>query len=307
MNLEQLQSFRVFAEHLNFTRAAEICHLSQPALHVQIRKLSEGLGVPLYRKRGRNLELTAEGRRLAAFARELSERIEGFERALRGEEDRPPRLMAGQGAFLYLLGAGIRAYRAGTGRRLLLTSGNAEQTVAALYDGSAHLGVAALDTVPEELTANPLTTVGAAVVMPVDHSLTERARVRPVDLEGSSLIVPPPDRMHRRAINRLLDEAGVRWRAEVEVNGWELMIHFVSLGFGLAIVNDCCRLPPGLTARRLEGLSPIRYFLLRRAEPPRARAVAELETYLDNDARAWQGDPTSARYLASHAIPEQST
>ncbi len=39
-NLDQLRAFSVFAQQLNFTRVAQALHLSQPAVHAQIRKLA---------------------------------------------------------------------------------------------------------------------------------------------------------------------------------------------------------------------------------------------------------------------------
>ena len=50
LNVEWLDAFVTFAEHLNFTRAARARHLSQPARHAQVRKLSEALGATLYRR-----------------------------------------------------------------------------------------------------------------------------------------------------------------------------------------------------------------------------------------------------------------
>ena len=70
MNYEHLRSFVVFAARANFTHAARELHLSQPALHVQIRKLTEAVGRPLYVRSGRGLRLTRDGERLAAFGRE---------------------------------------------------------------------------------------------------------------------------------------------------------------------------------------------------------------------------------------------
>ncbi|TMQ90362.1 LysR family transcriptional regulator [Actinomadura soli] len=46
LSTDALASFAVFADHLNFTRAAEELHISQPALHVKVRKLADTLGRP---------------------------------------------------------------------------------------------------------------------------------------------------------------------------------------------------------------------------------------------------------------------
>jgi len=77
---EWLTAFIGFAEELNFTRAAARMHLSQPAFHVQIRRLSEAMGVTLYERRGRNLVLTPHGRELLAFARDSRDRTAAVSR-----------------------------------------------------------------------------------------------------------------------------------------------------------------------------------------------------------------------------------
>ena len=59
MKLEWLEAFVAFAERMSFTHAARDLHISQPALHVQIARLTEALGVRLYRREGRALVLTA--------------------------------------------------------------------------------------------------------------------------------------------------------------------------------------------------------------------------------------------------------
>lgn len=63
VTLKQLRYFTVVAEQLNFTRAAELLHVSQPALSVQIRGLERALGVELLRRTSRSVVLTDAGRR----------------------------------------------------------------------------------------------------------------------------------------------------------------------------------------------------------------------------------------------------
>ena len=74
----RLASFRMFAEELNFTRAAARLHISQPALHVQISTLADSLGLALYRRTGRSLSLTSAGQALLGFARDSERRTETF-------------------------------------------------------------------------------------------------------------------------------------------------------------------------------------------------------------------------------------
>ncbi|AMG35402.1 MULTISPECIES: LysR family transcriptional regulator [Achromobacter] len=73
MNLSarQLRAFVALADERHFTRAAQRCHLTQPAFSALIRQLEESAGLRLFDRNTRNVELTAEGRVLDASARRL--------------------------------------------------------------------------------------------------------------------------------------------------------------------------------------------------------------------------------------------
>ena len=136
------------------------------------------------------------------------------------------------------------------------------------------MGVAALDVLPDGLDARLLADVGQALVMPAAHPLAGKRSVRLADLAGARLVVPGPDRPHRAALARALLEAGVAWEVAVEASGWELMLRFVDLGVGLAVVNACCRIPEGLVAKPLPDLPRQRYHVLLR-RGARAQGAAE--------------------------------
>jgi len=281
MNIDRLRAFVRFSEHLNFTQAAAALHISQPALHAQVARLSEELGVPLYLRQGRTLHLTREGARVAAFGRDLLAQVTAFEDTLRGRSTPAPvTLAAGEGSLLYLLGPAIQTFTARQLAPLRLMTADLRATVEALRLGNAQLGVAALSEPPEDISATPLTDVGPALLVPAWHPLAAgRAPVPLAALSGEPLIVPPRGRPHREAISAALLEAGVRWQVAVEAGGWELMRHFVAMGLGLAIVNGFCPPPPGGIRRPLEGLPNRRYWILQRRGatlPPAAHALREL-------------------------------
>ena len=277
LHLDWLGAFAVFAEHLNFTRAARALHLSQPALHVQIGKLGAELGVPLYVRRGQRLELTADGRRVLAFAREMGERERAFRDVLRtGESLQPVVLAAGEGSFLYLLGPAIRAFTAAARSPLRLLTRDGAATIEAVLSGEAHLGVAPVDGAPAGLTVERLTDVAQVLVVPQAHPFARKRSVRLRDLAGARLVVPPSGRPHRAALAAALLAAGVAWEPAVEASGWEPTLHFVTLGVGIAVVNACCRLPRGLVARPLPELPSRTYSVIRRREAPLEGATADL-------------------------------
>jgi DNA-binding transcriptional LysR family regulator len=256
LSTDALASFAVFADHLNFTRAAEELHISQPALHVKVQKLAETLGRPLYRREGRRLTLTLEGEAVARFARELDARVGSFLAELRGTvPDRPVVLAAGEGAYLYLLGDVVRDATT----RLRLINGDHTQMLTAVRTGRADLGVGVLDVLPDDLGTVPLASYPQTLVLPDGHALASRSTLTLADLAGTPLVVPPPQRPHRIALERALRAAGVEWSVAVEAGGWPVMLHFVALGVGLAVVNGCVRPPAGLIQREIVDLPPVPY------------------------------------------------
>ena len=253
---EALAAFAVFADHLNFTRAAEALHISQPALHVKITKLAATVGRPLYRRTGRTLTLTPEGEAVARFARDLDKRMSAFlDEVRRTEQVRPLTLAAGEGAYLYLLGDAIRTFRP-----LTLINCDSTRMLAAVRTGRADLGVGVLETVPDDVIAVLLASYPQTLVLPATHPLTEHAELTVHDLAGLALVLPPAGRPHRKTVERALRSAEVDWSLAIEASGWPLTLHFVALGVGLSIVNGCVRPPAGFTSRPITDLPRVPYY-----------------------------------------------
>jgi DNA-binding transcriptional LysR family regulator len=280
VSVDALASFVVFADHLNFTHAAAELHISQPSLHVKIRKLAQALGRPLYLRSGRRLVLTADGEAVARFARERDEQLTHFLADFAGGASRRPVVLAaGQGAYLYLLGDTIQAVLAEEPTRLRLINCDHRQMLAAVRTGQAHLGVGVLDVLPDDLTAVELATFPQVLLLPDDHRLARRRSLAMHDLAGASLVVPPPHRPHRMLLEKALRTADVAWTVAVEAEGWPLITHFVALGVGLAIVNGCVPAAPGLVARPVTDLPTITYHLVHQ---PAALTDPRVTSLLDS-------------------------
>ncbi|MEU0556929.1 LysR family transcriptional regulator [Dactylosporangium sp. NPDC006015] len=276
---DALAAFAVFAEHLNFTRAAERLRISQPALHVKIGKLARELDRPLYHRVGRRLVLTPEGEAVARFARAHDERLAQFLAEFAGAAPRRPVVLAaGQGAYLYLLGDTIRAVLAEEPTRLRLINCDHRQMLAAVRTGQAHLGVSVLDVLPEDLTVAELATFPQMLFVPEGHRLARRRSVGLRDLDGARMVVPPQHRPHRVLLEQALRAAGAGWTVAVEAEGWPLIAQFVALGVGLAVVNGCVPPPAGVVARPVRDLPPITYHLVHQPSAmsdPRITGLAQ--------------------------------
>jgi DNA-binding transcriptional LysR family regulator len=71
LDLRELKTFRVVATEKSFTRAANLLHYAQSSVTAQVHRLEEELGVPLFDRMGRRVELTLAGRQLLTYAERL--------------------------------------------------------------------------------------------------------------------------------------------------------------------------------------------------------------------------------------------
>jgi LysR family transcriptional regulator, low CO2-responsive transcriptional regulator len=272
-----LESFLAFGETRNMTRAAKAVGISQPAFFERVQRLTDELGHPLYERKGRELLLTDAGQRLLAFAREQATHHAALVAELRG--DAPAHavtLAAGEGAYLFLLGPALARF---TGARIDLLTLGARATLDALRSGGAQLGVAVLDVVPRGIAAEPLVTTPLCVALPARHPLTRAKQIALADLRGARWILPPEGQLHRDLVSRAIARHGESPTHPIEADGWPLMLQFVALGLGVAIVNGTCTPPKGVAIRPVPELGHVTYRLLHRASAtlsPEATRLAEL-------------------------------
>lgn len=285
---DALLAFAEFAEDGNFTRAASRLHISQPALHTKISKLADALHAVLYVRRGRSIEITEVGRKVQRFAREMAGAAEEFQNELADKKGaQSVVLAAGEGSYLYLLGEAIRAHRAASKHPIQLQTADRHAALDAVTSARAHLGVGSLETLPAALVVKSLTRVGQVLAVPSSHPLASRRTVRLRDLHGGDLIVPPEPRPHRTMLSRILQSEQVEWNVAVEATGWELILEFVRLGLGMAVVNACCRMPRGVVARPMPELPSLEYFVFH-LDRPLSNAAAELKQRLLAFGDSWK-------------------
>jgi DNA-binding transcriptional LysR family regulator len=254
----------VFADRANFTRAAEELHISQPALHVKIQKLAAGIGAPLYLKDGRGLQLTDLGRSTAELARVIDTQLDQFLRDIGAPVEEPFVLAAGAGAHRWVTQGAVRMLIA-RGQRLRLLTTDRDETIKAVQDGSAGVGVTVLRSRPPAgIGSQELATYPQVVVVPTDHPLARQRRLVLNDLDGQEIVVSPTGRQQRESLQRAARKAGLDLHVSAEAEGWTEMLHFVSLGVGICVVNGCVEPEAGMVVRPVDDLEPVTYSALFR-------------------------------------------
>ncbi len=290
--LDWLRAFATFAEYRNFTHAARALGLSQPALHTQVKHLEEALETPLYRRDGRTLHLTEAGERVVGYANEVLGSMRSFVSEVRtGRDQRPVTLTAGEGAYLYLLGPSLEAFRRDHPEHpLRLLSEDRDTALESVRSGRADVAVTALAAAPTEaaLEADLLSVVGISLAFRSDHpGLCDGGALSLDEVANAPLIAPPAGRPMRRLLEGAwLEHTGRPPEVAVEASGWPLMLEFVRLGLGVAFVNAFCAPPPGVALRPVHDLEPVSYWMLwRRRSTPASATVEALRRALARTSR----------------------
>ncbi len=287
MELHQLRYFAKVAELANFTRAAEACAVSQPALSQQIAKLEKELGQPLFDRGARTVRLTPAGLELRQRAEDILRRIDDAARAIADAPDAGTlRVGAIPTIAPYLLPGMLGPFLAARPQaRVELVEQPTAVLLRKLADGELDLAVLALPIPPEGIDAAPLLDEELLALLPAAHPLAKKKRVTLPDLAAEPFV--------------LLDEAHCLTGAALSFCGrpraalataalhqLATVQELVRLGLGVSLLPAmaCRRLPEGVVARPIGPAPPTRRLALaRHAERFRTRLseafAAELSAY----------------------------
>jgi DNA-binding transcriptional LysR family regulator len=243
--LRRLRYFVAVAERLHFGRAAEALHISQPPLSRAIRALEDDLGVPLFARTRRKVELTPQGVRLLEETRRLTGQLERTVHELRAmASGKHARLRIG---FVSLADYGgvlpqlLKQYKAAhPAVRLSLREMLSPDQAAALHAGELDFGL----LLPPVAGAARLEHIvvqreSFVVALPARHPLARsRGRVRLRELAGEPFVMIP-----RQIAPRLYDivaelaaQAGMPLNVAQEAIQMQTVVSLVSSGLGAAVV-----------------------------------------------------------------------
>src|SRR5690242_15851792 len=248
MNLPDLRQLRYFvavAERLHFGRAAEALHISQPPLSRAIRALEDELGVALFARTRRKVDLTPEGERLLEETRRLTGQLERTVHELRAmAAGKHARLrigfvsLADYGGVLPKLMSQYKAAHPAV--RLSLREMLSPDQAAALHAGELDFGL----LLPPVAGAARLEHIvvqrdSFVVALPARHPLARsRGRIRLRELAGESFVMIP-----RQIAPRLYDivaelaaQAGMSLNVAQEAIQMQTVVSLVSSGLGAAVV-----------------------------------------------------------------------
>jgi LysR family transcriptional regulator, low CO2-responsive transcriptional regulator len=240
ITLRQLRIFEAAARCGSISRAATELHLTQPAVSMQLKQLSEQIGLPLLEQVGKRMFLTEAGEALLAHAREIAARMADLSATmdqLRDLERGLLRLAVVSTANYFLPSLIADFNRAHPGVRVSLQVANREFVLSALADNSTDLAITGqppqrLDVVAQHFMDNPLVVIAAP-----GHPLAALGAIPLQRLVDETLVLRESGSGTRAAMERHFAAQGVAYRAGGEFGTNEALKQAVRAGLGLGVVS----------------------------------------------------------------------
>jgi len=240
LTLRQLQIFESVAQHLSYTRAAEVLYLTQPAVSMQIKQLESEVAMPLFERMGKSLFLTEAGDELLIYARNISQQlIEASDvlDELRGSKKGRLNIAVATTASSFSLKLLGEFYKRFPGANITFDVTNRASLLKHLEKNTIDMVIMGqppegLDVEAESFMENPL-----VVIAPIGHELVGKKNIPLKVLQQETFIMREHGSGTRIAMERFFEESGYSISSVMEMSSNEAINEAVVAGLGLGIVS----------------------------------------------------------------------
>jgi LysR family transcriptional regulator, low CO2-responsive transcriptional regulator len=236
----QMEIFEAIARLGSFTRASEELHLTQPTVSMQMKKLSDIVGIPLIEHVGKKIQLTETGRDLVQTCRDVFAAMDSFTMSVSERQGLKkgllslmavttasyiaPRLL-GEFSHLY---PGIDVSLHVTNREHVLA--NLEERLSDLYIlGQPPVDI---DVVAMPFMANPLVVLAAP-----NHPLAGQQNIPLARLAEEPWLLREAGSGTRAAVERLFAEEGLEIRPRMALGSTEAIKQAILAGLGISVMS----------------------------------------------------------------------
>jgi DNA-binding transcriptional LysR family regulator len=240
INLNQLRAFYFAAREKSVTKAAEILYVTQPAVTMQIKALEEALGLKLFKKYGKLLELTEVGTVLFDYGKKVFDTVEQMEYALKGymELAQGSLTIGTTRSFARHLMPGLisRFQEEFPGVKISLKEGSSQEIANDLVEFKYDLGI--IGRLPDlrKLKVIPYTKEEFRLVTSPQHRFTKEGEISYEDLKSEPIIIREKGSGSRHAILSLLRAKGLKPSVIVEAGSVEFIKEYVMRGRGISFL-----------------------------------------------------------------------
>ncbi len=254
MNLRDWEYFVAVAEHKHFGKAAEACHVTQPTLSAQLKKLEHYLGVELLERDNRRVWLTPIGQEMAVRARRLLNEAEGLKQLARSQFN-PLSGDIRLGAFPtlapYFLPTVLPKVKKSLPElRVYLVEEKTHMLLSSLLRGEIDAALLALPVGNDQVDVIPVCHEDFLLAVPQQHALSKRKHIDISDLQGQNLMLLEEGHCLRDQALSVCKLAGAGENTTFRASSLETLRQMVISGLGVTLM-------PAMAAQ--SGQSGIRY------------------------------------------------
>src|SRR5689334_4558510 len=194
MDLDQLHTFLEIVRLKSFSKAAQTCYRTQPAISAQVRQLEQELNTTLFERLGTKIAITTAGKILAEYAEQIldlrrraQDQINELERVPRGELV----IAANEATCIYVLPHVFSQYKKEFPNiQLSVDRSYGTRVVQAVVDNLADFGITQLPVQEKRLQVAKIHSDEIKLLLPANHPLMNYKAIAPKDLVGHPLLLP---------------------------------------------------------------------------------------------------------------------
>ena len=234
MNFRDLEYVIEASKTLSFSKAAENCHVSQPSLSAQVKKLEEELGATIFMRSRRKIHITTFGERFVEKATEILQIREDMHR-LANESRNPLEGQVTLGAILtvapYMFPKIVNTLSEKTpGIKLSLKESKTEDLLKGLLDGKIDAAIVSLPTDDHVFESQSLFTEPFYVAVSESHDLASKSSLSDNDLDMRKLILLEEGHCFRSQALDVCRSTTARENTVFNATSLETIRHFISTG-----------------------------------------------------------------------------
>jgi DNA-binding transcriptional LysR family regulator len=241
VDLDQLHTFLEIVRLKSFSKAAQTCFRTQPAISAQVRQLEQELNTQLFLRFGSRISLTPAGRIFADYAAQILELRRQAQDAVNELEHSPKGALviaANEATCIYVLPRVFSDYsRRFPNVQILVERSYDSRIVETILDNMADFGISQLPISDRKIQAVKIHSDEVKLIAPPGHPLASKSAVAAADLIPYPLVMPKYGTTRAR-LNEWLELVEDDLHIAMEVDSTEMVKRFVLAGLGISFLAD---------------------------------------------------------------------
>ena len=244
MDFDQLHTFLEIVRLKSFSKAAQTCYRTQPAISAQVRQLEQELRTALFERFGSRITLTTAGKIFSEYAEQMLELRRRAQNTI-NELDHNPRgelvIAANEATCIYVLPKVFAEYKSQfPAVQLLVDRSYGSRVVEAVMENIADFGLTQLPVEEKRLQVVNVHRDEIRLIVPAKHPLAASSVIACQDVLEYPLLLPKSG-VTRARLNAWFETVEDRMQISMELDSTEMMKRFVMAGLGVSFlaVSNC--------------------------------------------------------------------